>query len=114
MLPLENIKTRAQSITTPVGIACNPEVVDHQLDNHYHGYVVWIFEQALIDYGCRKFGLAELAQVARRCVPEIGTGQEFISLRPDIAPRGDAKQLWSVAAGQYFSNGAIQEALHWL
>jgi hypothetical protein len=102
LLPITAIWQRAEPLITPAGLACTPREISETLTDTYHGYVVWIFEQAFIDYGCRKFGLPDLAAIARRCVPHINDGQELLSVEPIIAPIGNTHQLWSVAAGLYF------------
>lgn len=104
ILPLPSIAKRAKSLTTKAGIACTPADIGLLLPDQYHGYVVWMFEQALIHYGCKKFGLNNLAQVANRCQPYIHNGQELISVVPSIEPLGNKHQLWSVAADIYFSD----------
>lgn len=102
-LPLEAIQRRATELITAAGIACTPKTISDQLDDQYHGYVVWMFEQALIHDGCRKFGLTDLAEITTRCVPHIGAGQELVSIEPTIEPKGNHLQLWSVAAKLYFA-----------
>lgn len=102
LLPLHAIRDRASSLVTGAGIACTPEAVSQALADRYHGYVVWPFEQAMINYGANKFGLDDIKEVTRRCVPYIGKGQELFG--PDGKPLGNDLQLWSVAAKIYFSD----------
>lgn len=103
-LPLDAIIYRAQELLTPAGIACISKNANARLSDTYHGYVVWIFEQSMIHYGAKKFGLRDIAAVTEKCIPFIGNGQELLSIVPDIAPLGNDRQLWSVAAKIYFSD----------
>jgi hypothetical protein len=114
LLPLEAIRARAEQLITPVGIACTPQGIAERLTDQYHGYVVWIFEQALMHYGCRKFGLEELATVTTHCLPYMGRGQELLSVIPSIEPLGNDRQLWSVAAKIYFSDMPSLQQVNWL
>ncbi len=114
LMPLSAISQRAEELTTTVGIASTPKEISRKLLNQYHGYVVWIFEQALINYGCLKFDLNEVANVAQRCRPYIGNGQELILIESTIKPIGNSNQLWSVAAKAYFTDRATQRNLNWL
>lgn len=102
-LPLKAIRNRAKPLVTNAGIACLPKDISDTLADTYHGYVVWVFEQALISYGAKKFALQDIVEITKRCVPYIGTGQEFISPTPKVAPLGNSQQLWSVAAKIFFS-----------
>ncbi len=114
LMPLTAISQRATDLTTTVGIASTPREIGQKLLNQYHGYVVWIFEQALINYGCLKFGLNEIASITKRCRPYIGNGQELILIEPTIKPLGNSNQLWSVAAKAYFTDRALRRNLYWL
>lgn len=102
LLPLDAIRERAQSLITPIGIACTPEAEAELLGDKYHGYIVWPFEQALIHQACVTYGLDDLARVARRVTAHIHEGQEQIHVKPPFAPDGNSRQLWSVAAKNYF------------
>lgn len=114
MLPIAAIRERAQPLITKAGIACTPEHISRELTDTYHGYVVWVFEQALIHYGASKFGMIDIANVASRCVDYIDTGHELLTIEPAIAPRGNSHQLWSVAAKEYFSENHSLRQTHWL
>lgn len=103
LLPLDSILERSKEITTRAGIACTPKYISDKLSDKYHGYVIWIFEQAIINYGSKKFGLKKIARVTRRSIKYIKIGQELLTLIAGIRPHGDSKQLWSVAAKIYFS-----------
>lgn len=102
-LPLEAIRRRAEGLETAAGYSCTTRRGDAQLDDHYHGYTVWPFEQALIHYGAGKFGLDAIAGVTERVAGHIGEGTERLKLIPSVAPIGNPRQLWSVAAGEYFA-----------
>ncbi len=114
LIPKDAIYHRTQELISTVGIACTPRAVSIKLADQYHGYVVWMFEQALIHYGCQKFGFNEIAKVTQRCVPYIGDGQELVSIEPAIKPLGNDRQLWSVAAKIYFSNLHSLRRVDWL
>jgi glycogen debranching enzyme len=108
LLPLENIKGRSKDLKTPFGFMCTPPDIARVLADQYHGDKVWIFEQAMIHYGTTKFGLYEEALVASSVTSHIGKGQELLAVGHDkngnIIPlaEGNDRQLWSVAAKQYF------------
>ena len=114
MLPLRAIRWRAAELETPFGYMCLPRAVAHGMrDDDYHADVVWVFEQAMIHWGARKFGLSHEALVAASIHPHIGEGQELFNIvwseddRPiSLAPRGNNVQLWSEAADWYFSGQA--------
>lgn len=105
-LPITAIWSRTEPLITAAGISCAPRDVSCTLTDTYHGYMVWIFEQAFLHYASSKFGLPDLAAITERCVAHIGDGQELLSVEPLIAPLGNTHQLWSVAAKEYFGTGA--------
>lgn len=114
LLPLQAITARALPLITPAGIACTPKEISDRMTDTYHGYVVWIFEQALIHYACEKFDLADLAQATMSCTSYIDTGHELLSIDPAIKPRGNSHQLWSVAATIYYSDTPSLRGTNWL
>lgn len=114
LLPLEAIQARAAQLITPAGVACTPLEVSDHMEDTYHGYVVWALEQALIHYGCQKFGLNELVDITKRCVEYIDEGNELLDVVPTISPRGNPHQLWSVAAKVYFSDAPSLRQTRWL
>lgn len=113
-LPVVGMEARALHLITPVGIACTPREISEKLSDTYHGYKVWIFEQALIHYGVRKFGMRDLAQLTKECAVHIDTGHELLTVLPDVGPMGNTHQLWSVAAGIYFSDQPSLRQTTWL
>jgi glycogen debranching enzyme len=113
-LPLEAMQMRATILETPAGFACTPKAVDDLIHDTYHGYVVWPHEQAFIYYGCQKFGLEDGMSIATRVVPYIGKGNERLEVFPSIKPLGNNQQLWSTAAGVYFSETSALRTDHWL
>ena len=114
MMPMRAIRARARQLQTPAGYACTPLAVASRLKDAYHGYVVWPFEQALIHYGCLKFGLRHEAEIAGRCAPHINLGNELLLIESDISGAGNDRQLWSVAAKQYFDGDSALRATDWL
>lgn len=113
-LPFKAITARAKLLTTPIGIACTPQEISAHLSDTYHGYVVWIFEQALIHYGCSKFGLSNIAEVTLGCAEYIDKGNELLSVLPSVKSIGNSQQLWSVAAKIYFSDQPSLRQTNWL
>jgi glycogen debranching enzyme len=114
LLPLDAIRERAKPLITKAGIACTPKSIGQKLTDTYHGYVVWVFEQALIHYGADKFGLHDIADITTRCAKYIDTGHELLTIGPDIMPRGNSHQLWSVAAKEYFADNHSLRQTNWL
>lgn len=114
LLPLDTILERVTELVTPAGIACTPKEISDQMTDTYHGYVVWIFEQALIHYAAEKFGLHKIAGITQRCIKHIDTGHELLSIKPVIEPRGNSHQLWSVAATIYYSKMPSLRGTYWL
>jgi hypothetical protein len=114
LLPLEAIRRRMEVLVTEAGIACTPQAISAQLNDTYHGYVVWVFEQAMIHYGCEKFGMPDIADITKRCTEYIDTGHELLNISPAIVPRGNTHQLWSVAAKIYFSEAHSLRQTQWL
>ena len=108
LLPLSAIRQRAEQLETPFGYACTPKNVGENLRDTYHGYKVWIFEQALIHHAAEKFAFEHEAAVAAQIQPIIHSGQELVGVYTDPAgvvvalPEGNDRQLWSVAAQIYF------------
>ena len=108
LLPLAAIRQRAEQLETPFGYACTPKNVGENLRDTYHGYKVWIFEQALIDHAAKKFAFEHEATVAAQVQPIIHSGQELVGVYTDPSgtvvalPEGNDRQLWSVAAQLYF------------
>ncbi len=114
LLPLPAMQARATTLETSAGFACTPKIVADALHDQYHGYVVWPWEQAFIHYGCQKFGLGSCASVAERVAPYIGQGNELLEIIPEIKSAGNDRQLWSVAASEYFSETPSLRSIHWL
>jgi hypothetical protein len=114
VLPFKAISQRTLELVTPAGIACTPKEISDQMTDTYHGYVVWIFEQALIHYACQKFGLDDIRHATTGCTSYIDTGHELLSVNPIIEPRGNSHQLWSVAAKIYFSDMPSLKQTDWL
>jgi glycogen debranching enzyme len=120
LLPLEAIQQRAQALSTPFGYMCTPLDVAVHLTDKYHGDAVWVFEQALIHYGATKFNLVRVAAVAATIAPHIGAGQELFSIihnenaNMTPIPAGNARQLWSVAAAEYFAGRSMLTESPWL
>ena len=114
-LPLAVIAERARELATPYGYLCTPQPVGESLTDRYHGDTVWVFEQAMMHYGAAKFGLEEEAMVARRIEPYINDGQELYGYEGgSLVPRGNSRQLWSVAAAVYFRDHSALAGDNWL
>lgn len=120
LLPIDSIQRRAKVLKTPFGFMCTPEAIAKQLNDSYHGDVVWVFEQAMIHYGARKFGIQDEALTAASISEIIGDGQELFGIKTDdrgqILPvaMGNKDQLWSRAANQYFEGRSDLLNKNWL
>ncbi|HJQ09341.1 MAG TPA: hypothetical protein VJ836_07730 [Candidatus Saccharimonadales bacterium] len=113
LLPLKQIHKRTRTLYTLAGLACTTKELARTLADNYHGCVVWPFEQALMHYGAIKFGLQDEANVTERCAPYIDKGNELLDVDP-IAARGNPRQLWSVAAAEYFAGRSALRHDAWL
>ena len=120
LLPVEAMQQRAESLITPFGYMCTPTEVSQQLSDRYHGDTVWVFEQALINYGATKFSLNQEAKIAASVSAHIGEGQELFSLpnseNGEILPipAGNDRQLWSIASREYFAGRSSLSVTPWL
>jgi len=120
LLPLADIKQRAARLATPFGYQCTPSEIAAALSDRYHGDRVWVIDQAFIHYGAARFGLEHEASVAAAVAPYIDEGQELFRVcRADDGqtlpiPDGNPKQLWSVAAAEYFAARSPLAASQWL
>lgn len=114
LLPLVAIHQRAEQLETPFGYACTPKSVGENLRDTYHGYKVWIFEQALIHHAAEKFAFKHEATVASQVQSVIHSGQELVGINTDTSgavvalPEGNDRQLWSVAAQMYFDQSQLR------
>ncbi len=119
-LPINAIKRRAARLATPYGFLCTPASVAQRLEDQYHGEKIWVFEQANIHYGATKFGLADEAATAARIAGQIGAGQELFGIEHHVdgstglIPEGNDRQLWSVAAAEYFKGKSNLSTQAWL
>lgn len=119
-LPLEAISNRAVQLSTPFGYMCTPIDISNQLSDNYHGSSVWIFEQAMIHYGANKFGLDKEKKIASLIADHILEGQELLAIDYDHigqitpTPAGNNRQLWSIAAKEYFINSNNLLVNNWL
>lgn len=115
LLPLQEISERAQQLTTDYGFFCAPPDISMYLDDEYHGSKIWVFEQAMIHYGATKHGLHAQAKTANKIAPHIGAGQELFAVtNGTLAPMGNDRQLWSVAANHYFNGQSNLLSSMWL
>ncbi len=120
LLPLDNIKARAARLATPFGFQCTPTEVATTLSDRYHGDRVWVIDQAFIHYGAQRFGLDGEAFTAAAVAPYIDEGQELFKVYADDdgkllpIPDGNPRQLWSVAAAEYFAGRSPLAAGQWL
>lgn len=121
LLPLAHIRARATSLETPFGYMCIPKEIANRLPNKYHADRVWVFEQALINYGAKKFSLEHEADIAAAIKSHIRKGQElfaigrsFFGSSSKLLPKGNSRQLWSVAAIEYFDGKSTLSSTAWL
>lgn len=120
LLPLADIRARANMLETPFGYMCTPPHIGEQLSDQYHGAKVWTHEQAIIHYGATKFGLNDEAIVAASVAGHINEGQELLDIEQEEngemrpQPAGNGKQLWAVAAKEYFAGRSELLNVQWL
>jgi glycogen debranching enzyme len=120
LLPIKEMRQRAEILATPYGYICTPVEVAKHLSDDYHGAMIWVFEQAMIHYGASKFGLVEEAATAAAIAEHIGEGQElFAILHNDdgtisLMPKGNERQLWSVGATEYYAGKSSLTKNAWL
>ncbi len=119
-LPLQAISARAEQLSTPFGYMCTPLDISNKLSDNYHGKSVWIFEQAMIHYGANKFSLVKEKEIASLVANHIQEGQELLTVGYNNAgeitpiPSGNNRQLWSIAAREYFAGQNKLLADNWL
>jgi glycogen debranching enzyme len=120
LLPLREMRQRAEILATPYGYMCTPTEVAEHLSDSYHGDKVWVYEQAYIHYGVSKFGLVQEAATAAAIADHIGEGQELFAIQNNddgsssLIPEGNDRQLWSVAAAEYFDGNSNLTEDTWL
>lgn len=120
LLPLDAIQKRAKLLETPFGYMCTPLDVSLQLSDRYHGDAVWVADMAMVHYGATKFDLQTEAGVAASVAEHIGEGQELFSVyvgdtgTVTPVPAGCNKQLWSIAAREYFAARSALSTSSWL
>jgi glycogen debranching enzyme len=120
LLPLGAIRQRAAKLATPFGYYCTDPGAARRLRDSYHGSKVWVVDQAFIHYGASRFGLQREAGIAARIAPHIGHGQELFAIQrrdrgaPKLIPEGNDRQLWSVAAAEYFAGRSELANQPWL
>ncbi|HUD06921.1 MAG TPA: hypothetical protein VMR34_03480 [Candidatus Saccharimonadales bacterium] len=120
LLPLDAMRHRAEILATPYGYICTPASIAEQLTDMYHADKIWPFEQANIHYGASKVGLTSEANTAATIAKHIGKGQEVFGIRysedgsSSLIPEGDDRQLWSVAAAEYFTGNSLLSKEAWL
>lgn len=120
LLPLKAMSERVEALATPYGYMCTPSSIARYLSDKYHGDKIWVFEQANIHYGASKFGLIREAATAAAIAEHIGEGQELFGITHDdegntsLIPEGNDRQLWSVAAAEYFASNSALSKEAWL
>jgi glycogen debranching enzyme len=101
---IASIERSSEALETSVGyLVMTPEDAS-RMNRPYHSATVWPFEQALIDIGAGKFGLARVQRVCRRVLRAIDLGDPEaveVQIIKDSALSCDP-QLWTIAAKQYF------------
>ena len=114
---IDEIVRTSQLLETPVGYrTLEPDAVAHpqtevEYYEGYHSDSVWLFEQAMIHIGARKFGLSDVMEISERIKgPLEGFSGELLDIADDgsIIPGGTTtEQLWSDAAKVYFSDPSL-------
>ncbi len=118
LIDFKALLKRSRKLQTNFGYVCTPIEISRQLKDNYHGGAIWIFEQALINYGAQKFKLSEVDASTRNIIPYIKDGQELYEIKDldstELIPRGNSQQLWSVAAQEYFITRSKLSKYKWL
>ena len=118
LIDFKALLQRSRDLRTKFGYICTPIDIARQLSDRYHGNVIWIFEQALINYGAQKFNLSEIQNTTRRIIPHIKDGQELYEINDldsqELIPKGNTQQLWSIAAQEYFMDNSKLSKQKWL
>jgi len=102
------VEMSSRSLETLCGYRSASEDLTSQMKDQYHsGASVWVFEQAIIHYGGKKFGLPRVQRVSRRVRPYLDTDPEILGFdhHGEIIKIGCDPQLWTIAAKQYFDKG---------
>ena len=106
---LERIVASSKILETLWGYRSLSEEDSKKVKDPYHAKTLWIFEQAMISVGARKFDLGHVEEVSSR----TGT---YLKTIPDMNPEildlngegmenaGNDPQLWTIAARDYFNN----------
>ena len=106
---LERIVASSKILETPWGYRSLAKEDSTRVEDPYHAKTLWIFEQAMINVGARKFDLDHVEEVSSK------TGS-YLEQNPDINPEilnlngegmenaGNDPQLWTTAARYYFNN----------
>ncbi len=102
---IASIERTSEQLETSVGyLVMTPENAP-RMNRAYHGATVWPFEQAMIDVGAGKFGLARVQRVCRRVLRAVDVGDpEAVEIQIiKNSPLSCDPQLWTIAAKHYFA-----------
>lgn len=106
---LERIVASSIILETPWGYRSLSEKDSIKVEDPYHSKTLWIFEQAIINVGARKFCLNSVGEVSSRTgrylkiIPNMNPEILFIE-GTEMENAGNDPQLWTIAARYYFNN----------
>lgn len=101
---IASIERTSEQLETSIGyLVMTPEDAP-RMNRPYHAATVWPFEQAMIDIGAAKFGLARVQRVCRRVLRAVDVGDpEAVEVQIiKDSPLSCDPQLWTIAAKRYF------------
>jgi glycogen debranching enzyme len=103
---IEESVIKSHILETPFGYRTNSADFCSLVDT-YHSCTLWPFEQAVIHFGARKFGLKRVMEVSSRIKDHLVTNPEYFMLDGDpntYKAAGNDPQLWTWANKEYFRN----------
>ena len=97
------IKKSSKILETPIGYTTLDPKTAAKIKDPYHSQAVWTHEQAIINAGAKKFGLAHIQEVSRKITRLRDIRFEHFVLTDKGLYEGRANpQLWAIAAQNYF------------
>ncbi len=103
------IMKTAEALETPAGYRVLSLNDAKSLSNPYHSATIWPFEQAVIHMGAQKFGLDKLQKTTEQIIDYFKDFHEILIQKDELEFGGNAPQLWTVAAADYFQKIQISQ-----
>jgi len=103
---LKKIEQSSYELATEIGYCVMSPKRAEKIDEAYHFNTVWPFEQAIIHAAAKKFGMCDIADIAKRIYPYIQEKPAEVFIYKDHEWRSlhCDTQLWTIAASCYFSH----------